>query len=120
ILGMLHLWANSPHKVHGIEHAGGGIGYLAAAPLTAGLSAVLAVPVLFLLGAFGALVVTATPLHHLPQQIRELFAKPEPEAPVIANKGRLRSARATREPMITTELPDDLLEDPFPVADAEA
>ncbi len=120
ILGMLHLWSDSPHRLRAIEHAGGGVGYLAAAPLTAGLSAVLAVPVLFLLGAFGALVVTATPLRHLPQQVRELFAKAEPDAPVIANRGRLRSSRPTPDPMITSELPDDLLDDPFPTADLDA
>ena len=119
VLGLLHLWAGSPTKLGGFERAGGVVGYVAAAPLTAGLSAILAVPVLFLLGAFGALVVTATPLHHLPQQVRELFSRPEPTAPVVANKGRLRASRPTPEP-ITAELPD-LLDDPFPVvADDEA
>jgi DNA segregation ATPase FtsK/SpoIIIE, S-DNA-T family len=119
ILGMLHLWAGSPTKLGGLEHAGGAVGYLAAAPLTAGLSAVLTVPVLFLLGAFGALVVTATPVHHLPQQLRELFTRPGAAPPEVANKGRLRSSRPTPEPDAHTSALPDLLEDPFPVEELE-
>jgi len=114
VLGMLHLWGNSPHKLHELEHAGGLVGYVAAAPLTAGLSAVLTIPVLFLLGAFGVLVVTATPLHRIPTQLRELFAGPE-EVEAPAEPARRPRRRAEPE-TFTADLPS--LEDPFAVDEA--
>jgi len=111
VLGMLHLWSNSPHALHGMEHAGGAIGYLAAAPLTAGLSAVLAVPVLFLLGAFGVLVVTATPVHHIPQQLRELFKRPPAEDSLDSDAGHRTTRVAVDPDSFTSQLPD-LEDDP--------
>ena len=57
--------AGRPLSAAGRSHAGGELGWAVAAPLEDGLSAVLAVLVLFLLGAFGALVLTATPLRAL-------------------------------------------------------
>lgn len=116
VLGLLDLWANAPRTVTGHGHAGGLIGFAIATPLQRGLSAVLAVPVLFLLGAFGALVVTATPISQLPAQVRELFTRrprPSPDAKPAANLGRVRSANLTPMPDgQTTELP--YLDDPFP------
>ena len=74
VLGLLELGAGSPHTNHGRSHAGGLLGMAIASPLARGVSASLAVPLLFLLGAFGALVVTATPLRQLPRQIRDLLS----------------------------------------------
>ena len=65
VLGLFDLWAGSPATAHGRAHAGGLIGAGVAAPLERGLSAVIAVPLLFLLGVFGILVVTATPISQL-------------------------------------------------------
>jgi len=70
--GLLHLWANSPSSESGWSHAGGAIGSLAGL-LERAMPANLVVPILFLLGAFGALVVTATPVNQLPTLVRELF-----------------------------------------------
>jgi S-DNA-T family DNA segregation ATPase FtsK/SpoIIIE len=72
VLGLLHLWAASPESGHDRSYAGGIAGFGIAAPLEHGLSAALAVPLLFLVGVFGSLVVTATPLRQLPEQLREL------------------------------------------------
>ena len=61
------------------------LGYLIATPLARGLSPTLTVPLLFLLGAFGALVLTATPLTTLPRGIRDLvtgLGRPEGTVPL--------------------------------------
>jgi S-DNA-T family DNA segregation ATPase FtsK/SpoIIIE len=72
VLGLLDLWSNSPSDAHGREHAGGLLGTLIGRPLSAGLSPVLAVPVLTVIGAFGILVVTATPISVLFGYLRSL------------------------------------------------
>jgi S-DNA-T family DNA segregation ATPase FtsK/SpoIIIE len=74
VLGLFDLWANSPHGTHGREHAGGLIGALAAQPLSHGLSAAITVPLLLLVGGFGVLVVTATPISALAGYVRDLVA----------------------------------------------
>ena len=72
VLGLFDLWANSPHSTHGREHAGGLIGVLAAQPLSHGLSAAITVPLLLIVGAFGVMVVTATPISALAGYVRDL------------------------------------------------
>ena len=105
VLGLLDLWANSPTSAHGRAHAGGLIGALAAVPLRHGLSAVIAVPLLFVLGAFGVLVVTATPISQLALHIRRLFGRRQAQA--SANRGDVVADAAT------SVLPD-LDEQPLP------
>jgi S-DNA-T family DNA segregation ATPase FtsK/SpoIIIE len=72
VLGLFDLWAGSPTSQHGHEHAGGALGAVVAQPLSHGLSAAIAVPLLLVLGAFGILVVTATPISALVTYLREL------------------------------------------------
>ncbi len=62
VVGLLHLGAGSPATTADRAHSGGLLGAAVGVPLAHGLSAALAVPVLFVLGVFGVLVVTATPL----------------------------------------------------------
>ncbi|MHA3704255.1 DNA translocase FtsK [Jatrophihabitans sp. YIM 134969] len=73
VLGLLHLYSGSPESARGRSFAGGELGWGIAAPLEHGLSADLAVLVLFLLGAFGALVLTATPLQALAAGAADAF-----------------------------------------------
>ncbi|MFI7587642.1 DNA translocase FtsK [Spongisporangium articulatum] len=73
--GLVHVSAGVPGPGDGIEKvrdAGGFVGYLVATPLVAGLTAWVAVPIFLLLGGFGLLVVTATPVHAIPQRLRYL------------------------------------------------
>ena len=72
IPGLFHLGAGSPDTWSGRAGAGGLVGSLAARPLERGLTAQVAVILLFLLGAFGVLVVTATPVNRVPARLREL------------------------------------------------
>jgi S-DNA-T family DNA segregation ATPase FtsK/SpoIIIE len=81
---------------------GGVVGFLLGAPLETMLSAFVAVPVLVLIAVFGLLVVTATPLHQLPERLKLLRDKlllrapvePEPEIeplePLKRNRPRKR------------------------------
>ncbi len=112
ITGMLQLWAGSPRHETGWSHAGGVIGMLAG-ELERVLPAALVVLVLFLLGAFGALVVTATPLNQLPELVRELFtAGPEAAVADEPQTDRTRRGRtAIAEPVAEI---DPFLDDPFP------
>ncbi|WP_418277996.1 DNA translocase FtsK 4TM domain-containing protein [Isoptericola jiangsuensis] len=56
-----------------VQDAGGIIGYLAATPVVAGVTEWVAVPLFLLLGFFGLLVVTATPVHRIPERLRGLY-----------------------------------------------
>ena len=74
VCGILHIVGGVPPMDSGLaalRDAGGMIGYLAAAPLVAGLHVWGAVPLLLLLGFFGLLVVTATPINRIPQRLAE-------------------------------------------------
>ena len=55
-----------------MREAGGIVGYLVASPLTHALTAWVTVPLLLLLAFFGLLVITATPVHQIPQRLRGL------------------------------------------------
>jgi S-DNA-T family DNA segregation ATPase FtsK/SpoIIIE len=75
VLGLLHVAHGSPDPSLGaaaVRQAGGTIGFMVAAPLESGLTVWLTVPLLGLLGAFGVLVVTATPVNGIPQRLGEL------------------------------------------------
>jgi DNA segregation ATPase FtsK/SpoIIIE, S-DNA-T family len=75
VLGLLHVAHGSPLPSLGdnaVRHAGGTIGFLVAAPLESGLTVWLTVPLLSLLGGFGVLVVTATPVNGIPQRLVQL------------------------------------------------
>ncbi len=117
VLGLFDLWADSPTSAHGRSHAGGLIGAGVVAPLERGLSAVIAVPLLFLLGVFGVLVVTATPVSQLWQQIRALLGRDRDPAQdddsEPANSGAVLPALATDvRDNDTATVP--FLDDPFP------
>ncbi|MDQ6714819.1 MAG: DNA translocase FtsK, partial [Actinomycetota bacterium] len=63
---------NPPGGAEAMRAAGGIIGFLASSPLAAAVSGYGAVVILLLLGVFGLLVVTATPVRLIPQRLGEL------------------------------------------------
>ena len=88
VLGLLHLWSDSPTSRSGRSVSGGLIGAGVATPVERGLSAVVAVPLLFLLGGFGILVLTATPLAQLVHQAWALTRwRPKSRSRGTANRG---------------------------------
>jgi S-DNA-T family DNA segregation ATPase FtsK/SpoIIIE len=74
--GLAHVAADiptPPEGAAGMRNAGGIIGFLASSPLEAAVSVYGTVPLLLLLGLFGLLVITATPLHQVPDRLRATF-----------------------------------------------
>jgi S-DNA-T family DNA segregation ATPase FtsK/SpoIIIE len=76
VLGLVHIARGLPDPAHGValREGGGYLGYLVSSPLVAAVSTYVAVPLLVLLLLFGLLVVTATPLHALPDRGKAVLA----------------------------------------------
>ncbi|WP_235928453.1 DNA translocase FtsK [Goekera deserti] len=70
VLGTAHVVGGGPVEAGERGGAGGLFGWAVGTPLTAGLGAVVAVALLVLLAVFGLLVVTATPVHQVPERLR--------------------------------------------------
>ncbi|BDZ43893.1 DNA translocase FtsK [Paraoerskovia sediminicola] len=92
VCGLVHVSAGVPSPTDGfgpVQDAGGVIGYLVATPLVAGLTAWFAVPILLLIGFFGVLVVTATPVNAIPERLRGLYRRltGHPAEPVTDDDG---------------------------------
>jgi DNA segregation ATPase FtsK/SpoIIIE, S-DNA-T family len=118
VLGLFDVWADSPASGHGRAHAGGLIGTAIGRPLSHGLSPVLAVPVLALVGAFGILVVTATPISMLVGYVRSLLGlggaeDAEELMEEVEAKPRRRRPRLDAEPdASTSEIPPESADEP--------
>ncbi|MEO6203954.1 MAG: DNA translocase FtsK, partial [Mycobacteriales bacterium] len=96
------------------ERKGGLVGFLLGDPLQGMLTGWIAVPVLLLLATFGLLVVTATPLHQVPQALRGLKdtlllkPKPEPEPEGMEPLAPLNRTRPRRRVGVSQDGPVDL------------
>ena len=102
ILGIVHIANGSPAPVRGdttdLQFGGGAIGYVVSSLLLDLLrSPVVVVPILVLLGVFGVLVITATPVYLIPTRLaalrdRLMGVQPvedaEPTQPVRTRRGR--------------------------------
>jgi S-DNA-T family DNA segregation ATPase FtsK/SpoIIIE len=76
-LGLVHVANGTPGPSAGapaLRAAGGLIGFGVSAPLVAGLTAWVAVPVLALVTGFGVLVITGTPVHQIGTRLAEFRA----------------------------------------------
>ncbi|WP_116116207.1 FtsK/SpoIIIE family DNA translocase [Austwickia chelonae] len=74
--GIVHASFGVPVPTTGFEpvrDAGGMLGYIVSAPLVVGLTTWGAVLLLLLLGFFGMLVVTATPVHRIPERLNTAY-----------------------------------------------
>ena len=72
VLGLLHLAYGSPSTTVARERAGGVMGALAATPMERAVGHQVAAVLLGLLGLFGVLVITATPINQIPARLRML------------------------------------------------
>jgi S-DNA-T family DNA segregation ATPase FtsK/SpoIIIE len=75
-LGILDLVHGDPSGAAARRGAGGVLGVLAGSPLGTALTAYLAVPVLALIGLFGLIVISGTPLYAVPERLRALHKPP--------------------------------------------
>lgn len=72
-LGIGHVVAGQPGNLGGVQHAAGVLGRVVGGGLAAGVTGVVAVLLLLLLIAFGALIVVGRPARDIPQLIRAAF-----------------------------------------------
>ncbi|MFG1702328.1 DNA translocase FtsK [Nonomuraea sp. M3C6] len=107
VLGVIHVANGTPYPagegqgMDKVSQAGGMIGFIAAAPPMSILPPWITIPLLLILSGFGVLVITATPVHRIPERLAELrhmlferHADPEPREP---GKKRVRAAKKPPE-----------------------
>nr|WP_200828293.1 DNA translocase FtsK [Mycobacterium sp. 3519A] len=73
-LGLWHLWAGSPMDPAGRQHAAGFLGFAIGGPLSDGLTAWIAAPLLFIAALFGLLLVTGTTIREVPSTVQRMFS----------------------------------------------
>jgi S-DNA-T family DNA segregation ATPase FtsK/SpoIIIE len=104
VTGLCHVAHGSPYTWPGRRLAGGAVGALAAGPLESGLTVYVAALLLGLLGLFGLLVLTGTPVNQVPARLKALADRlrhrqgsPEPdEEPAGEQPGPVRLRRPSR------------------------
>ncbi|MDH2425171.1 DNA translocase FtsK [Sphaerisporangium sp. TRM90804] len=80
LLGIVHVahatpYPSGPSATDGMDKvsaAGGMIGFIVSAPPSSILPAFITIPLLLLLSGFGVLVITATPVHRVPERLSEI------------------------------------------------
>ncbi|MFI7614092.1 DNA translocase FtsK [Nonomuraea terrae] len=78
VLGVIHVTNGTPYPagqgqgMDKVSAAGGMIGFLVSAPPMSILPSWVTIPLLLLLSGFGVLVITATPVHRIPERLAEL------------------------------------------------
>ncbi|MEO3810053.1 DNA translocase FtsK 4TM domain-containing protein [Sphaerisporangium sp. B11E5] len=80
VLGIVHVahatpYPSGPAPTDGMDKlsaAGGMIGFIVSAPPSSVLPAFITIPLLMLLSGFGVLVITATPVHRVPERLAEI------------------------------------------------
>ncbi|MDT5175771.1 MAG: segregation ATPase FtsK/SpoIIIE, family [Mycobacterium sp.] len=73
VLGLRHLWAGSPEDPEPRRLAAGFIGFAIGGPLSDGLTAWIAAPLLFIGGLFGLLLLTGITIREVPEALRAMF-----------------------------------------------
>ena len=74
ILGLWHLWSGSPADPTARQRAGGFIGFAMGGPLSDGLTAWIATPLLLGAAMFGVLLITGTTIREVPETLYAMFA----------------------------------------------
>ncbi|MER5321183.1 DNA translocase FtsK [Streptosporangium roseum] len=79
VLGVVHVMHDTPYPSGGgsdgmdkVSAAGGMIGFVVSAPPASILPAFVTIPLLLILSGFGILVITATPVHRIPERLAEI------------------------------------------------
>ncbi|AQZ65785.1 Cell division protein FtsK [[Actinomadura] parvosata subsp. kistnae] len=78
VLGVIHVANDTPYPagegqgMDKVAQAGGMVGFIVSAPPMSILPPWVTIPLLLLLSGFGVLVITATPVHRIPERLAEL------------------------------------------------
>ncbi|MFI6734451.1 DNA translocase FtsK [Nonomuraea sp. NPDC050451] len=107
VLGVIHVANGTPYPagegqgMDKVSQAGGMVGFIVSAPPMSILPPWITIPLLLLLSGFGVLVITATPVHRIPERLAELkhmlferHAEPESRQP---GKKRVRTPKKPAE-----------------------
>jgi DNA segregation ATPase FtsK/SpoIIIE, S-DNA-T family len=108
VLGIVHVANGVPYPsgtesdgMDKVSGAGGIIGFIVSAPPASILPAFITIPLLLLLSGFGVLVITATPVHRIPERLAELkhllFTRQAPARPGEPAKKRARAGKKSSE-----------------------
>jgi DNA segregation ATPase FtsK/SpoIIIE, S-DNA-T family len=73
VLGLWHLWSGSPAGPADRQRAGGFIGFVIGGPLSDGLTAWIATPLLIGAVGFGVLLITGTTIREVPETLHAMF-----------------------------------------------
>ncbi|HUE34871.1 MAG TPA: DNA translocase FtsK [Mycobacterium sp.] len=73
VLGLRHLWSGSPEDPELRRRAAGFVGFAIGGPLSDGLTAWIAAPLLFIGFMFGLLLLTGTTIREVPEVVRAMF-----------------------------------------------
>ncbi|OBH09745.1 cell division protein FtsK [Mycobacterium sp. E3247] len=73
VLGLRHLWSGSPEDPEARRRAAGFVGFAIGGPLSDGLTAWIAAPLLFIGFMFGLLLLTGTTIREVPDAVRNMF-----------------------------------------------
>ena len=73
VLGLWHLWSGSPAEPDARQRAGGFIGFAIGGPLSDGLTAWIATPLLIGAALFGVLLITGTTIREVPETLYTMF-----------------------------------------------
>ncbi|GAA0928661.1 DNA translocase FtsK [Nonomuraea longicatena] len=112
VLGIVHVANGVPYPsgtendgMDKVSGAGGIIGFIVSAPPASILPAFITIPLLLLLSGFGVLVITATPVHRIPERLAELkhmlFTRQAPARPGEPAKKRARTGKKSAERDVT-------------------
>jgi S-DNA-T family DNA segregation ATPase FtsK/SpoIIIE len=82
-LGLWHLWSGSPQSPAGRQHAAGFIGFAIGGPLSDGVTAWIAAPLLSIGVLFGVLLLSGTTVREVPSALRAMFGVRGLPAPPI-------------------------------------
>ncbi|GAA3758684.1 DNA translocase FtsK [Salinactinospora qingdaonensis] len=106
LLGLIHIAHGVPWPADGataMRRAGGLVGFVASGPLTTLITPWVTGVLLFMLMLFGLLVVTATPIHRIPQRLRDLFSGlmerdsgPDSGADILPSGGAAKESKPKR------------------------
>ncbi|MGW4426516.1 DNA translocase FtsK [Streptosporangium sp. NPDC004631] len=79
VLGVVHVVHDTPYPSGGpsdgmdkVAASGGMVGFIVSAPPASILPAFITIPLLLILSGFGVLVITATPVHRIPERLAEI------------------------------------------------
>ncbi|MGV9377851.1 DNA translocase FtsK [Nonomuraea sp. NPDC003707] len=107
VLGVIHVANGTPYPagegqgMDRVSQAGGMVGFIVSAPPMSILPPWITIPLLLLLSGFGVLVITATPVHRIPERLAELkhmlFERHAEPAPRQPGKKRVRTSKKSAD-----------------------